>query len=72
MKYSKPVKIPILVGLKLSFEQCPKTQEEEEDMSHVPYASAISSLMYGMFCTRLDIAHVVGVLSRFISKPAKD
>eukprot|EP00253_Pinus_taeda_P015216 PITA_15216 len=22
-------------------EQCPKTQEEEEDMSHVPYASAV-------------------------------
>eukprot|EP00253_Pinus_taeda_P033991 PITA_33991 len=27
-------------------ELCPKTQEEEEDMSRVPYASAVSSLMY--------------------------
>eukprot|EP00253_Pinus_taeda_P029006 PITA_29006 len=43
---SKPVKVPILVGVELSVEQCPKTQEEEEDMSRVPYASAVDSLMY--------------------------
>eukprot|EP00253_Pinus_taeda_P031848 PITA_31848 len=41
MKDSKPVKVPIPVGVKLSVEQCPKTQEEEEDMSRVPYASAV-------------------------------
>jgi len=41
-------------------------------MSHVPYASAAGSLMYVMVCTRLDIAHVVGVLSRFMSKPGKE
>eukprot|EP00253_Pinus_taeda_P002974 PITA_02974 len=69
---SKPVKVPIPVGVKLSIEQCPKTQEEEEDMSRVPYSSAVGSLMYAMVCTRPDIAHAVGVLSRFMSKPGKD
>eukprot|EP00253_Pinus_taeda_P007092 PITA_07092 len=53
-------------------ELCPKTQEEEEDMSHVPYASAVGSLMYVMVCTRPDIAHAVGVLSIFMSKPGKE
>jgi len=66
MQNSKLVKVPILVGVRLSSEQCPKTQEEEEDMSHVPNASAFSSLMYAMVCTRPDIAHAVGVLSRFM------
>eukprot|EP00253_Pinus_taeda_P010375 PITA_10375 len=47
---SKPVKVPIPVGVRLSVEQYPKTQEEEEDMSRVPYASAVSSLMY-LCCT---------------------
>eukprot|EP00253_Pinus_taeda_P006244 PITA_06244 len=42
----KPVKVPLPVGVKLSVKQCPKTQEEEEDMSRVPYAIAVSSLMY--------------------------
>eukprot|EP00253_Pinus_taeda_P021311 PITA_21311 len=31
----KLVKVPIPVGVRLSAEQCPKTQEEEEDMSRV-------------------------------------
>eukprot|EP00253_Pinus_taeda_P004029 PITA_04029 len=53
-------------------ELCPNTQEEEEDMSHVPYASAVSSLMYAMVCTSPDIAHAVGVLSKFMSKLGKE
>ena len=41
-------------------------------MSHVSYASAISSLLYAMTCTIPDIAHAIGVLSKFISKPGKE
>jgi ribonuclease HI len=41
-------------------------------MSHVPYASAVGSLMYAMVCTRPDIAHAVGVLSRYMSKSGKE
>jgi hypothetical protein len=40
-------------------------------MSRVPYVSAVGSLMYAMVCTRPDIAHAVGVLSRYMSKPRK-
>ena len=72
MQESKPVKFPIPVAVKLSVEQCPKTLEEEEDMSQFPYASAVGSLMYAMVCTRPDIAHAVGVLSRYMSKPGKE
>jgi hypothetical protein len=53
-------------------DQCPKTLEEEEDMSRVPYVSAVGSLMYAMVCTRPDSAHVVGVLSRYMSKLGKE
>eukprot|EP00253_Pinus_taeda_P035776 PITA_35776 len=52
----------VWTGVKLFVEKCPKTQEEEEDMSRVPYASAVSSLMYAMVFTRPEIAHAVGVL----------
>ena len=64
--------VSIPVGVKLSAEQCPKTQEEEEDMSCVPYASAVGSLMYAMLCTRPDIAHAVEVFSKFMSIPGKE
>jgi len=65
------MKVSILVGVNLLVEQCSKTQEEEEDMPRVPYASAVGSLMYAMVYTRINITHVVGVLSRFMSKPGK-
>ena len=38
-------------------------------MSHVPYASAVGSLMYGMVCTRPDISYVVSVISRYMGNP---
>jgi hypothetical protein len=41
-------------------------------MYHVPYASAVGSLMYAMVYTRPNIAHAVGVLSRYMSKPGKE
>ncbi|RVW42665.1 Retrovirus-related Pol polyprotein from transposon TNT 1-94 [Vitis vinifera] len=41
-------------------------------MRKVPYASVMGSLMYVMVRTRLDIAHVVGVVNRFLSNPGKE
>ena len=49
--------------------QCPKNDEEKNQMSKVPYASAIGSLMYAILCTRPDICYVVGIVSRYQSNP---
>jgi hypothetical protein len=51
MRDCKPVKVPIPVGVNLYADQCPKTQEEEEDMYCVPYTSAVDNFMYAMVCT---------------------
>ena len=56
---------------KLSKEQSLKTEEERDYMSKVPYALAIGNLMYAMVCTRPDIAHAMGVVSRYMSRPRK-
>jgi hypothetical protein len=72
MHECKSVRVPIPVGVKLSLDQCPKTQEEEEEMYCVPYASAVGSLMYAMVCTRPYISHEMGVLSRYMSKLGKE
>eukprot|EP00253_Pinus_taeda_P009996 PITA_09996 len=69
---SKLVKVLIPVGVRLFSKQCPKAQEEEEDMSRVPYASVVDSMMYAMVYTRPEIAHAVGALSRIMSKPRKE
>jgi len=69
MENIKAVSPPLPSHLKLTKEMCPKTQEEEGKMSKVPYASGVGSLMYAMVCTRPDITHVVGVVSRYMSHP---
>ena len=69
MDNAKSISTPLPDHLKLTKEMCPKTQEEEDKMSKVPYALVVGSLMYAMVCTRLDIAHAMGVISRYMSHP---
>ena len=71
MNKAKPVSTPLGSHFKLSKEQSPKTEEEMDYMSKISYASTIGSLMYAMVCTRPNIAHAVGVVSRFMSRPGK-
>jgi hypothetical protein len=40
-------------------------------MSRVPYSSTVGSLMYVMFCARLDIAHAMGVVRKYMNNPGK-
>ncbi|KAI4331921.1 hypothetical protein L6164_016867 [Bauhinia variegata] len=69
---TKPVSTPLALHFKLSASQCPKTKEEEEYMSKVPYSNAVGSLMYAMVCTRPDISHAVGIVSRYMHNPGKE
>ena len=68
---AKPVNTPLGSHFGLSKEKSPKMKEEIDHMSKVPYASVIGSLMYVMVCIRLDIAHAVGVVSRYMSRLRK-
>jgi hypothetical protein len=38
----------------------------------VLYVGVIDNFMYAMVCTRLEIAHAVGVLSMYMSKLGKE
>jgi len=72
MNKAKVVSSPLATHFKLSTKQSPSTDEEKEDMERIPYASAVGSLMYSMVCTRPDIAHAVGVVSRFLSNLGRE
>ena len=58
--------------MKLSQEDSPKIDEQRAEMAKIPYAPAIGSLMYAMVATRLDIAFVVGVVSKYMANPKKE
>uniref|UniRef100_A0A3Q7IFR9 Reverse transcriptase Ty1/copia-type domain-containing protein n=1 Tax=Solanum lycopersicum TaxID=4081 RepID=A0A3Q7IFR9_SOLLC len=73
-KYSRETKVVSTLlskNFKLSTTQSPSTNEEKNEMSSIPYSSAVGSLMYAMICTRPDIAHVVGIVRRFLSNLLK-
>ena len=72
MNKAKPTSCPLASHFSLSSKQSPSTEIEEQEMKWVPYSSAVGSLMYAMVCTRPDIAHAVGVVSRFLSNPGKE
>jgi hypothetical protein len=44
MQNAKPVSTPLAIHFKLTKEMCPKTQEEIEYMSRVPYSSTVGKL----------------------------
>ena len=71
MMNAKPLSTPLALHFKLSMSNSPKTEVEIDYMSKVPYSSVVRSLMHSMVCTRPDIAQVVTVVSRFLSKPRK-
>jgi hypothetical protein len=72
MQNAKPISTPFSIHFKLTKEMCPKTQEDIEYMSRVPYSSAIGSLMYAMVCPRPDISHVMGVVNSYMNNPGKE
>ena len=45
-------------------------ETKRKKISQVPYTSTVGSLMFAMICTRLDVAQVVGAVSRYITNPS--
>ncbi|GJS36660.1 retrovirus-related pol polyprotein from transposon TNT 1-94 [Tanacetum coccineum] len=72
MQDCKPISTPFATNIKLSSKMSPSSEKERMEMSRVPYASAVGSLMFAMICTRPDIAHAVGVVSRYMAEPGRE
>ena len=72
MQDCKPIDTPMVKGGTLSRRLCPKTSEEKEQMSKVPYLSVVGSLMYAVMCTRPRICHAIGMTSRYQSNPGQE
>ncbi|GKE37029.1 retrovirus-related pol polyprotein from transposon TNT 1-94, partial [Tanacetum coccineum] len=65
MQDCKTISTPFPTNVKLSSKMSTSSEKESMKMSRVPYASAMGSLMFA----RPDIAHAVGVVSRYMVEP---
>ena len=72
MENSKKGFLPVPRGSRLSVTQCPVTAKDRKEMSIVPYASAIGSIMYAMLSTRPDVALAISLTNRFQSNPGNE
>ena len=72
MKHAKPINTPLGSHFKLRKRSCSSSKKEKGDIASTIYSSTVGSLMYVMVCTRPDIAHAVGVVSKFTVNPSKD
>ena len=70
MQEAKVVLTPLAAHFKLSGQQCPKSEEEQQVMENVP-ADVVGCLMYAMVCTRPDVAQAIIVVSRYMANPRK-
>ena len=67
MENAKPISTPLANHFRLSTAQCPKTDDDVQDMSKIPYASVVGCLMYVMVCTRPDLAQAISAIIKFLS-----
>ncbi|GKD95944.1 hypothetical protein Tco_1379841 [Tanacetum coccineum] len=72
MKDAKARCQPLKDHFKLSKKQAAKTEAARRRLVKVPYASTVGRFLYAMMCTRTNIPHAVGVVSRFISNTGKE
>ena len=71
MENAKPVSTSLANHFRLSTSHCLRTVEETEDMSKVPYVSAMGCLMYAMVFTRPDLVHAINVVSKCMANSGK-
>ena len=65
MENSKKGFLPVRHGVHFSKSMSPKSEEDRKEMSMIPYASVVGSLMYAMLYTLPYIAYAISVVSRF-------
>ncbi|CAH1441502.1 unnamed protein product [Lactuca virosa] len=71
MENSKKGELPIQSNTKLSNTQSLSTDDDIVEMSRVPYASTVGSIMYAMTCIRPDVAFALSMVSRYQGNPGR-
>ena len=65
----KPRATPMDPNVRLSKSDSPKTSKEFAEMKNRPYRESVGSLNFAANGTRIDVAYVVGVLSKYLDNP---
>jgi hypothetical protein len=59
--------LPILQGICIFKDMCPKTQIERDRLERIPYTLTIGSIIYVMICIRPYVSYALIITSRYQS-----
>lgn len=62
------VNMPLAGYFKPENKMCSSKDKQKEETEEIPYSSVVESFIYVLVYIRLDIVHVIGVMSRYLSK----
>jgi len=66
---TKSLRTPLVAHFKLKVTMSPTSIEEREYVTHVPYTSAVATLIYAILCIRPDLSQVISMISRYMHNP---
>ena len=69
MKKAKLTKLSLTGHVRLSKTLSPQTEVSAQKIERVSYAFSVGSIIYFMVCCRLDLAHAMSQMSRFMMQP---
>lgn len=61
--------MPLPLGIILSKDQGPKSQDDQKFMADKPYQEVLGSIMYAQIGTQPDLSYTVSTLSKYASNP---
>lgn len=68
---AKTVTVQLAPHFNLLAMMSPKSVNEREYTTHVPYANIVDSFMYDMVCTMADLSQAMSMISRYKHDPGK-
>ena len=71
METCNPVSTPMDPGIVLTKADCPKSDEEKEEISRYPYRKALSGITWLTVVSRPDLAYAASQLGQYSTNPSK-
>jgi len=69
MESCNPVTTPMETGIKLTKDDSPTTQEEQNKMKNFPYKTLVGSLLHLSLNTRPDISFSTSIVAQYLANP---
>jgi hypothetical protein len=69
MESCNPISTPMELGIKLTKDDCPHSEEEIAQIKNHPYKTLVGSISYISLNTRPDISFATSIVAQYLANP---